>query len=248
MVYMGRGHYIHYIISSKKISFFLLFLLSDQRLLPGLIYAGGHVWKERRIKMVRNREAEVSQIEVRGRSQPGKRDKFNGHILHPLSGTLTHWKTPGLQKAPAGFAVPSAGQQRRGWPAMHDNYPRRDPLPSPSTAYPDKQGRAPEVCSPEMLVIGEFSFILLLWSRLENEACWLCDWNVMIFTRQTKKLAGPKCKYRRQRGQMVWERFKGVLRINVEWILEGRVIRKNQWKNETRKTWRVFIRRVVQGL
>lgn len=58
------------------------------------------------------REAESRQIEVREGSQPGKCDKFSGLILHPLSGTLTHWKTAGLQKAPAGFAVPSAGQWR----------------------------------------------------------------------------------------------------------------------------------------
>lgn len=43
-------------------------------------------------KMVRKREAETRQREVRDRSQPGKRDKhdLNGHILHPLSGTLKH--------------------------------------------------------------------------------------------------------------------------------------------------------------
>lgn len=57
--------------------------------------------------MVKKREAETRQIEVRDRSQPGKRDKFSGRILHPLSGTLTPWKTAGLQKAPAGFTVPS---------------------------------------------------------------------------------------------------------------------------------------------
>lgn len=42
--------------------------------------------------MVRKREAETSEIEVRDRSQPGKRDKhdLSGHILRPLSGTLKH--------------------------------------------------------------------------------------------------------------------------------------------------------------
>lgn len=138
----SHGLNIHYGFK-KEVCF-----LSDQRLLPDSIHADGHVWEEggggrRRIKRVR-------QIEVRGRSQPGERDKFSGHILDPLSGTLTLWKTTGLQEAPAGFAVPSAGQQRRGWPAMHDNYPHRDLLPSPSPVYPHKQERAQEVCSPEM--------------------------------------------------------------------------------------------------
>lgn len=70
-------------------------------------------WEKK--KMVRKREAETRQIEVRDRSQPGKRDKhdLSGHILHRLSGTLKHWKTAGLQEAPES-AVPSADQWRRG--------------------------------------------------------------------------------------------------------------------------------------
>lgn len=92
--------------------------MSDQRLLPVLNYAAGHVRKKGRMgerkkkkKMVKKREAETRQIEVRDRNQPGKRDKhdLSGHILHPRSGTLKYSKTAGLQEAP-GSAVPYAGK------------------------------------------------------------------------------------------------------------------------------------------
>lgn len=68
---------------------------------------------EKKKKMARKRE--TRQIEVRDRSQPGKRDKhdLSGHIHHPFSGTLKHWKTAGLQEAPES-AVPSACQWTSG--------------------------------------------------------------------------------------------------------------------------------------
>lgn len=125
----------------KKIFSFWFLLLSDQRLLPVLNYAAGHVWKERRMveekkkKMVRQRE--TKQIEVRDRSLPGKREKHDlrGHILI-LS--LKPWNTERLQDYRSHLSVPSPPVAEGGWPAMHDNHPHRNLLPLPPAAYPDK--------------------------------------------------------------------------------------------------------------
>ena len=54
---------------------------------PGMSERRVALVERRKKKMARKRKAETRQIEVRDRSQPGKRDKddLSGYILHPLS-------------------------------------------------------------------------------------------------------------------------------------------------------------------
>lgn len=105
---------IHHLL--KKI-FFSPLLLSDQRLLLSWIMQPGmserrEAWEKK--EMVRKRKAETRQIEVRDRSQPGKRDKhdLSGHILQNLE-TLEDCRTTGSTWVCCRLCRP-ADQRRRG--------------------------------------------------------------------------------------------------------------------------------------
>lgn len=97
---------IHYLFEKKSSYFGLFFCLIRGCSLSWIMQPDMFERREGWLKgekMVRKREAETRQREVRDRSRPGKRDKhdLSGHILYPLSGTLKHWKTIGSAWVPS---------------------------------------------------------------------------------------------------------------------------------------------------